>query len=195
MAQRKSCTKYSQFRFDAGSLALNFVATVRHRGSEPNDLLSKPAAVSQWLQLVDLIKSPVNLSLEEEECACLFREAVYRTVRSYILNQKTIGDDIALINMTARHSIAIPQLDAESLRLGCEMSDPLKTCLSVIARDAIMLIGNTDKHRLKICDCESCQMLYVDLSPSNRRRWCSMSICGNRQKVALHRQRKSLLDS
>lgn len=192
MVQRKSCAKYSKFRFDAGSLALNFVATVRHRGSEPNDLLSSPDRLSQWLQLVDLIKSPVSLSSEQHEYVCLLREAIYRTVRSYILDGKTIRGDITRINMAARHSIAIPQLNADSLYLEWEISDPVKACLSSVARDAIMLIGSTDKHRLKICDCDSCQMLFADLSPSNRRRWCSMSICGNRQKVALHRERRSL---
>lgn len=194
MVLRKSCSKYSQFRFDAGSLALNFVATVRHRASEHNDLLSKPDALSQWLQLVNLIKSPVIISSEEEKHACLLREDIYRTVRSYILKEKPIEDDIAAINMAARHSIAVPQLNANSLCLEWEISDPLKTCLSIIARDAIMLIGNTDKYRLKICDCDSCQMLFADMSPSNRRRWCAMSICGNRQKVAMHRYRKNRIE-
>jgi hypothetical protein len=64
MVQRKSCAKYSRFRFDAGSLALNFVATVRHRGSEPKDLLSKPAALSQWFELSGITGAPVSLSAE-----------------------------------------------------------------------------------------------------------------------------------
>jgi predicted RNA-binding Zn ribbon-like protein len=192
MAQRKSHHKYSQFRFDAGSLALNFVATVRHRGSQPNDLLSGPDALQQWLQLAGLIKSSACLPSGEHEYACLLREAIYRTVRSLILGKMSNTDDIALINMAARHSVAVPQLNAESLCLEWETSNPVKSCLSVIARDAIMLIGDMDKHRLKICDCESCQMLFADMSPLNRRRWCAMSICGNRQKVAMHRQRKSL---
>ena len=194
MAQRKSCAKYSQFRFDAGSLALNFVATVRHRGSEPNDLLFKPAALSQWFELSGITGASVSLSAEEEEYARFFREAVYRMVRSYILNKKLLPQDITLINTMARHSIALPQLNAGSLCLEWEMSDPLKNSLSVIARDAIMLIGSKDKSRLKICDCDSCRMIFVDLSLSNRRRWCSMSICGNRQKVAMYRQRKNLAE-
>jgi len=194
MAQRKSCIKYSQFRFDAGSLALNFVATVRHRGSQPSDLLSEPDALLQWFQFAGLIQSPVNLFWKDQEKACFFREAVYRMVKAFILNKKPDGEDIALINRAARYPMAVPQINADSLCLEWEISDPVKACLSFIARDAIMLIGNKNKNRLKICDCDSCQMLFADMSPSNRRRWCSMSICGNRQKVALHRQRKSMAD-
>lgn len=194
MPQRKSCSKYSRFRFDAGSLALNFVATVRHRGSEPNDLLSKPESLLQWLQLAGLTRPPAGLSPEEIEFARLFRESIYRSVRSCILEEKPEKDDVNLINETARHPIAVPQLDDNSLCLEWEMSNPLQTCLSVIARDAIMLIGAGDKSRLKICESGSCQMLFADMSLSNRRRWCSMSICGNRHKVAMHRQRKVMME-
>jgi predicted RNA-binding Zn ribbon-like protein len=192
MAQRNSCNKYSQFRFDAGGIALNFVATVRHRGSRPKDLLSGPDALPQWFRLAGLLKSPVGLSSGELEYACLLREAIHRTIRSVLSEEKPNADDIALINMAARYSIAVPQLNADTLSLVWEASNPVNACLSVIARDAIMLIGDDNKQRLKICDCDSCQMLFADASPSNRRRWCSMSICGNRQKVALHRQRKCL---
>lgn len=192
MPRRKSCSKYSQFRFDAGSLALNFVATVRHRGSEPNDLLPTSAALLQWFQFTGLVTAPFNLSAEELGHACIFRENIYRGIRSFILGEKPRKDDVDLINETARHPIAIPQVNVDSLHLEWEMSNPLQTCLSVIARDAVMLIGARDKSRLKICNSESCQMLFADMSPSNRRRWCSMSICGNRHKVAVYRQRKNV---
>ena len=113
------------FRFDAGSLALNFVATVRHRGSQPNDLLSGPDALSQWFQLAGLIKSSVCLSSEEHENACLLREAIHRTVRSLLFEEKANTDDIAMINMAARYSVAVPQLNADSLCLEWKMSNPV----------------------------------------------------------------------
>ncbi len=40
------------------------------------------------------------------------------------------------------------------------------------------------------CDNSSCRMLFLDKYTANRHRWCAMSICGNRAKVTLHRQRK-----
>ncbi|MEN6620655.1 MAG: CGNR zinc finger domain-containing protein [Smithella sp.] len=192
MPRRKSCSKYSQFRFDAGSLALNFVATVRHRGSEPNDLLSKPEALLQWFQLTGLISTPFSLSVDELEHACLFRESIYRVILSFILGERSEKEDVNLINDMARHPIAVPQLNLDSLYLEWKTANPLQACFSKIARDAVMLIGSGDKGRLKICGSSSCQMLFADMSPSNRRRWCSMSICGNRHKVAEYRQRKNV---
>ena len=53
MAGRNAHPKYNQFRFDTGSLSLNFVATVRHRGgSQPRDLLSAPEALADALRHV-----------------------------------------------------------------------------------------------------------------------------------------------
>jgi predicted RNA-binding Zn ribbon-like protein len=37
-------------------------------------------------------------------------------------------------------------------------------------------------------------MLFADNSPANRRRWCAMNICGNREKIKMHRQRKRALE-
>jgi predicted RNA-binding Zn ribbon-like protein len=190
MARRNSHPKYSQFRFDTGSLSLDFVATVRHRGSQPRDLLSKPEAFMKWLQLVGLLASPAPLSPRDHEGALLLREAIHDTAKSVILREKPGKDDIDLINKAANVSIAIPQLHASADRVIWQSTHPVKACLAIIARDAVKLIGDEERDHLKKCDSGSCQMLFVDTSPSNRRRWCAMSICGNRQKVALHRRRK-----
>jgi len=37
-----------------------------------------------------------------------------------------------------------------------------------------------------IRQCEMCTWLFIDLSSSKRRRWCSMALCGNRAKVQRH---------
>ncbi len=194
MAQRDSHPKYSQFRFDTGSLSLNFVATMRHRGSPPRELLSTPETFTRWLQLVGLTKSPVLLSATDHEEVLLLREAIHNTAQSLILNKRPRKDDIERINRAAKFSIAVPQLHGSADGVKWETAHPVKESLAVIARDAITLIGDTGRGRLKMCDSGSCRMLFVDTSPSNRRRWCAMSICGNRQKVTMHRQRKMLTD-
>ncbi|HET6459676.1 MAG TPA: ABATE domain-containing protein [Syntrophales bacterium] len=190
MAQRNSHPKYGRFRFDAGSLSLNFVATMRHRGSPPRELLTGPEAFAEWLQIVGLTPLPPAIAYRDYEDAILLREAIHDTVRSLIMNKKPNAEDVDLINRTARFSIAIPQLHAGAAMIKWETANPVRAALAVIARDAITLIADTDRGRLKKCDSRSCQMLFVDSSPGNRRRWCAMSICGNRQKVAMHRQNK-----
>ncbi len=194
MTLKKTDQRYSRFRFDAGSLSLNFVGTVRHRGSRPRDLLAAPEALPRWLQLAGLVTSAVPLSSEDHEEALLLREAVHDTVRSVILDQEPRHDDIDRINRAAKFPIAVPQLNRGANLILWETPDPLKACLAVIARDAIALMGDSTRNCLKMCARDSCRMLFVDASPAHRRRWCAMSLCGNRSKVALHRQRKKSLD-
>jgi predicted RNA-binding Zn ribbon-like protein len=188
MARRNPHPKYSRFRFDAGSLSLNFAATVRHRGSEPRDLLSTPDALERWFHLAGL--AVPDVAPKDHDEAVHIREAIHDAVRSVILDSRPKKTDIALINRAAACPLAVPQLNAAADRIQWETRHPAEACLAIIARDAITLMGGAERGRLKMCSGGSCQMLFVDHSPANRRRWCAMSICGNREKIRLHRRRK-----
>lgn len=188
MARKNSHPKYNRFRFDTGSLSLNFVATVRHRGAQPRDLLPVPDALQEWFRLAGLAVPAVSPKDHKE--ALLLREAIHDAVQSVILDARPKKTDIGRINRAAEFPTAVPQLHAAADRIQWETKHPIKAGLAVIARDAITLMGGADRDRLKMCDSGSCRMLFVDHSPANRRRWCAMSICGNREKIRVHRQRK-----
>lgn len=194
MALKSHHPKYSQFRFDAGSLALNFVTTVRHRGAEPRDLLSTPEALTEWLRLAGCNGPGVRPSFQDHEEARSLREAIYRAVRAFILNETPNQEDLNRINVTAAYTLAVPQIDAAFFSIQWKSAHPARACLAEIARDAVMVIGSVGRERLKMCDNRACQMLFVDHSPVNRRRWCAMSICGNREKVKMHRRQKRLAE-
>lgn len=53
---------------------------------------------------------------------------------------------------------------------------------SLIALDALTLIEKNKLSFLKRCSNPDCVLLFID--ESGRRKWCSMKICGNRNKVA-----------
>jgi predicted RNA-binding Zn ribbon-like protein len=63
--------------------------------------------------------------------------------------------------------------------------------LAAIARSAAELISEGANARLRVCSNPSCGLLFYDNSRTRRRRWCSMSICGNRHKVAAFSRRQS----
>lgn len=43
--------------------------------------------------------------------------------------------------------------------------------------------------RLKICPAEDCRWGFYDTSRNRSKRWCSMEVCGNRNKVRAYRDR------
>lgn len=46
-----------------------------------------------------------------------------------------------------------------------------------------------DFSNVKECEGHRCTLIFADHTRGRRRRWCSTAVCGNRAKVAAHRQR------
>ncbi len=63
--------------------------------------------------------------------------------------------------------------------------------LMPLAQAMLELLASTRWLRVKQCQGHGCTLWYVDNSKNQRRRWCSMSVCGNRAKAAAHRARKN----
>jgi predicted RNA-binding Zn ribbon-like protein len=55
------------------------------------------------------------------------------------------------------------------------------------------LLADADFSRIR--KCESCVLHFLDTSKKGSRRWCSMSICGNKWKVAAYQKRKREADA
>src|SRR5215469_18461180 len=51
------------------------------------------------------------------------------------------------------------------------------------------LVCEEDFQHVKACEGPRCTLLFLDRTRGHARRWCSMSVCGNRAKQAAHRQR------
>ncbi len=56
--------------------------------------------------------------------------------------------------------------------------------LAAVARSAAEIIVEGSQARLRICANPVCGLFFSDHSRTHRRRWCSMAVCGNRNKVA-----------
>jgi predicted RNA-binding Zn ribbon-like protein len=60
-----------------------------------------------------------------------------------------------------------------------------------IAKAMAQLVCEEDFQRVKACEGHLCTLMFVDRTRGRARRWCSMSVCGNRAKQTAHRQRAS----
>jgi predicted RNA-binding Zn ribbon-like protein len=63
--------------------------------------------------------------------------------------------------------------------------------LAAIARSAAEILVEGAKARIRRCANPGCELFFCDKSRTRRRRWCSMAICGNRQKVARFARRRA----
>ena len=58
-----------------------------------------------------------------------------------------------------------------------------------IAQAMADLVCSEDFSLVKGCQGKTCTLLFLDKTHGRARRWCSMSICGNRSKQEAHRKR------
>jgi predicted RNA-binding Zn ribbon-like protein len=62
--------------------------------------------------------------------------------------------------------------------------------LAAIARSGAELLAEGPNARLRFCANPTCSLIFYDASRTHQRRWCTMSLCGNRSKVAAFARRK-----
>ncbi|TDO49058.1 putative stress-induced transcription regulator [Kribbella sp. VKM Ac-2527] len=85
-----------------------------------------------------------------------------------------------------RRLIAVPT-DSPGLEASWELPEDLSLPLDHLALLAADLLTGDDRPHIRLCPGDSCGWLFLD--PRGRRRWCSMSTCGNRAKVRAHAAR------
>jgi predicted RNA-binding Zn ribbon-like protein len=177
------------FAFDGDRLALDFVGTVGDRHNASFERLATPEDLRRWLAAAGL-GSP-RAGEADLRAARELREAIYRAVRAAMAGQAPRRHDLDVVNRAARRPPLVPKLGGSPLRVDWAPTSRVSSALSTVARDAIDLLGATDIGRVRECAASNCSLLFIDDSHAQRRRWCSMARCGNRNKTAAYRRRQA----
>jgi predicted RNA-binding Zn ribbon-like protein len=178
-----------EFRFNSGRLSLDLPATVRRRASVPNDVLAPPGAPARWLRDAALVADLPDLSLAQETALRRLRETIWSLADAVTRGARLPTEAVEHLNAVAAFPPPLPQLDAATATIHRIATDPFQAALATIAQDAIDLLGGPLRTRIKACAQPDCRMLFLDISPSARRRWCSMDRCGSRAKGGAFRLR------
>ncbi|WP_261555101.1 CGNR zinc finger domain-containing protein [Frankia tisae] len=179
----------TEFDHSAGSLCLDFVATVRDWPERRIELLGTPAELTGWFEAEGLPAAAGGLTEQDLLDARALRAAVNDTTRSLIAGAPPATEDIRLINTIGRHPTPVFLLGPGGRTRAAVAEPDAAAALSVIARDAINLLAGPDLGRIRACDSDGCATLFYDRSPSGRRRWCSMRRCGEKAAAANYRRR------
>jgi predicted RNA-binding Zn ribbon-like protein len=180
------------FSFDAGRVALDFLATLSDRHSvEPGERLPDPGSLEAWLRAAGLAAGPVAVGRDDLMGARRLREAVFGLVDAVMEEGPVASSVVRRVNAAARPALPAPHLVVRDGRLeGRAQPLDVTDALSVLARDAIELVTGPQASLLRECEAGDCSGIYVDASHGGRRRWCSTARCGNRARVAAHRARR-----
>jgi predicted RNA-binding Zn ribbon-like protein len=69
--------------------------------------------------------------------------------------------------------------------------DDARQLLVPPAGAAAQLLAGVDPGLVRCCEGRACTLWFYDRTRTRRRRWCSMAICGNREKNRRHRAREN----
>jgi predicted RNA-binding Zn ribbon-like protein len=170
-----------RFRQGAGRLCLDFIRTLRHRGTDAAvEELAGPAALVAWVRQFGPCEAggPGAVRLEE---ARELREAIHELIQAARDGRRPGQGARGSVNRVAAHAVPVPSLDAAG-RLRWHADDPVTAVLAQVARDALDLVTSPAVARIRECAGPRCGALFIDSSRPGTRRWCSMNTCGNRAK-------------
>lgn len=154
------------------------------------DSLADPQSFLRWKSAVGLGGDPPAVG--EQEALVALREALEpafdalaRGVPLPELSLTVVNE--ALATRTTSQQLAIRAgvmvLDHRTLDTGPAIA-------ATIAQDFAASAASGEKTRFKRCENPACSLVFYDRGRNNRRRWCSTTVCGNRDKVARYRARR-----
>lgn len=174
---------------EIGLLALAFLRTARRDGGVTTEHLGAPDDLARWLASVGLAGARIRPSLADLSAALALRAAIGASGAAVARGRAPGAAEIAEINRAARRRPLHPRLDPQASGWGWRGKQATPGALSVIAADAIQLLGGPLRAQLRLCAAPGCAMPFVDRSRPGRRRWCSVVPCADRAKKAAARQR------
>ena len=195
--------------FVGESLALDFLNSVAAPKGLIIDWLDTEASLLDWFEQSGLCEKAELARLCDGSNAADFAQALqalhkFRDLFREFINEaagqkKAPVSDLLikelneiLLGGTLTMQIAETAKDRPSYTLNTQFE--LRTPRDMLVRIAAVcakLICEADFSCVRNCEGPTCTMYFLDVSKNHKRRWCSMSICGNRAKAATHRQAKA----
>lgn len=199
------------FELSAAHPALDLANTLDRRAeAEPRELLTTYERLAGWTKQSGILRA--------SEVAALLREARRRPAHARRALRKAVAVRETLFAVFHAHAsgkpIPRPALRAleRLVREAMERRTLLATRTGVAwtwtvdvdkaagERDldrmlwpvilaAAELLTSPRLARVRVCDGDPCEWLFLDQSQKGNRRWCDMTVCGNRAKARRHYER------
>lgn len=167
------------------ALCLDFANTVSAWPVARWDVLAAAEDALAWSSDVGHPVTDVPAGVEAELPATReFREVVFRVFQAVTRGGRPADDDADAV--MAEYSVAVAngslrEVSDGAYRLSWPEPRTLQTLRWEVAASSIDLLTQGPLDRLG--ECPSCGWLFLDTSKNGRRRWCSMTTCGGRDKA------------
>jgi predicted RNA-binding Zn ribbon-like protein len=183
---------------------LDFINTLEFNREGPEDHLTTAEGALTWLHDHDLLHKETLEELRELVAASprlsdqilrrvrRVRAAMRELVEATVEHRPPALDQLTEINRALRtHYVyeLVPARDGVSLDHRHE-GDAVDGALARLVESLAREVSQGHPERLRLCANDDCRWVFSDTSRTGRRKWCDMSTCGNRAKIAAYRERK-----
>ena len=152
------------------------------------DEIATPDELATWLSEQRLVDDLVEPTEQEHRDALAVREAI----RELLLTNNGVDADAAAASKTLEEAGRKAHLGVrfENGRpLLAPEGDGARGAIGRIVATVAELAPTDEWKRLKGCRDENCRVAFYDKSRNRSRAWCSMEVCGNREKARSFRAR------
>jgi predicted RNA-binding Zn ribbon-like protein len=172
-----------------GALCLDFANSADwSSGGEPvdpqsTDALRTPEMLGRWGVRLDVLDAARvdDVDARELERAREIRDVVHRVFTAIAGGGHPEPGDVVRLAGDYAEATAAGRLAGPPWRFDWPPGDPRRIRFAVVA-DAVALL--LDPARLgRVCRCPGSGCGWLFINASGRRRWCSMSTCGSRDKM------------
>ena len=189
---------------DPEELFVAFANTLEYEHGKPVDAVPDIETLLRWLESHGLLSSRARAAeagrLRRDDREARRRLARFGHLRDVLkgvaadltANGRAGRERLRELNHILRHGLHYHQLrigrDGNDYTVA-QVGDRLDQARATIAASLAHFLADEGRTRLRVCANDSCRYVFVDHSPTGRRRWCDMRTCGNQAKVARHRAR------
>lgn len=191
------------FELTGGRLCLDLANTLDERGTDhPRELLPRYEDLLSWGVQAGAIacaeagplrthaaRRPAAAS-EALSRATSVREAIFRIFSAVVDHLEAPADALSLLNRSLAESLGQRRLERHGRGLAWGWRDTARPGLDRVLWPVVLsaadLLTSSDLVRVRRCTGAGCAWLFIDISKSRTRRWCDMSVCGNRAKAKRH---------
>lgn len=183
---------------------LAFINTLEFHKGEPVEHLDNAASALHWLYANNLLhRDMLDDELEQvgddprsgerivgkvRRVRNAMRELVDAAVDHRPAGKRHV-DEVNRALRTHYVTYLVPGPDGVSLDHRHD-GNPIDGAMGRLAESIARELSQGHPERLRVCANDECRWVFNDTSRTGTRKWCDMSTCGNRAKVARHRARK-----
>lgn len=176
--------------------ALDLLNTEAQVDGHAFDFWNSGEDVLKWLERCGFVQQSIDVSPDSPGFLAAAREL--RAVARELIERRKHGQHAnpERLNRFLHNFQSYPSLewqDADNVRLVRRQAKQTPgQLLGAVAEAIATLLAEGDFRLVRQCEHPECVMWFYDRTKSHRRRWCSMTLCGNRHKVAEFRKRVSM---